>query len=150
MYLDRGSRDMINESSCMTIFFPFWISLNLGFMCAPEDSRTQMRLFHWHWVLHLICVIFCVMQLVINLLKILCTNGAWQRRKLGKILQDWRVVYVQVRQIILKAHLLCFLPFQTLSVVRGLRRYYVSEENILWSTYILLYHCLMFSGLTMR
>ncbi|ONH98447.1 hypothetical protein PRUPE_7G249300 [Prunus persica] len=35
-------------------------------------------------------------QLVINLLKILCTNGAWQRRKLGKILQDWRVVYVQL------------------------------------------------------
>lgn len=100
-------------------------------MCAPEDSRTQMRLVHWHWVLHLICVIFCVMQLVINLLKILCTNGAWQRRKLGKILQDWRVVYVQVCHIILKAHLLRFLPFQTLSVVRGLRRYYVSEENIL-------------------
>lgn len=35
-------------------------------------------------------------QLVINLLKILCTNAAWQRRKLGKILQDWRVIYVQL------------------------------------------------------
>ncbi|XWS70744.1 hypothetical protein CRYUN_Cryun03dG0075000 [Craigia yunnanensis] len=35
-------------------------------------------------------------QLVMNLLKILCTNAAWQRRKLGKILQDWRVIYVQV------------------------------------------------------
>ncbi|XP_068333975.1 uncharacterized protein [Pyrus communis] len=35
-------------------------------------------------------------QLVINLLKVLCTNGAWQRRKLGKILQDWRVVFVQI------------------------------------------------------
>lgn len=35
-------------------------------------------------------------QLVINLLKILCTNSAWQRRKLGKILQDWRVVYIQL------------------------------------------------------
>ncbi|RYR76675.1 hypothetical protein Ahy_A01g001254 isoform B [Arachis hypogaea] len=36
------------------------------------------------------------MQLVINLLKILCTNAAWQRRKLGKMLQDWRVTYVQL------------------------------------------------------
>ncbi|KAJ6331893.1 hypothetical protein OIU76_010298 [Salix suchowensis] len=35
-------------------------------------------------------------QLVINMLKILCTNAAWQRRKLGKILQDWRVIYVQI------------------------------------------------------
>ncbi|CAM8925549.1 unnamed protein product [Rhodiola kirilowii] len=35
-------------------------------------------------------------QLVINLLKILCTNSAWQRRKLGKILQDWRVIYMQL------------------------------------------------------
>ncbi|KAJ8753173.1 hypothetical protein K2173_017751 [Erythroxylum novogranatense] len=35
-------------------------------------------------------------HLVINMLKILCTNSAWQRRKLGKILQDWRVIYVQL------------------------------------------------------
>ncbi|KAF3967354.1 hypothetical protein CMV_008646 [Castanea mollissima] len=35
-------------------------------------------------------------QLVINMLKILCTNAAWQRRKLGKMLQDWRVIYVQL------------------------------------------------------
>ncbi|XP_065849423.1 uncharacterized protein [Euphorbia lathyris] len=35
-------------------------------------------------------------QLVINMLRILCTNAAWQRRKLGKILQDWRVIYVQL------------------------------------------------------
>ncbi|KAF8393150.1 hypothetical protein HHK36_021391 [Tetracentron sinense] len=35
-------------------------------------------------------------QLVINLLKILCTNAAWQRRKLGKILQDWGVISVQL------------------------------------------------------
>ncbi|KAL2978953.1 hypothetical protein AAZX31_13G145300 [Glycine max] len=35
-------------------------------------------------------------QLVINLLKILCTNAAWQRRKLGKMLQDWHVTYVQL------------------------------------------------------
>lgn len=35
-------------------------------------------------------------QLVINLLKILCTNSAWQRRKLGKILQDWRVIHMQI------------------------------------------------------
>ncbi|XP_021741786.1 N-alpha-acetyltransferase 35, NatC auxiliary subunit-like isoform X1 [Chenopodium quinoa] len=35
-------------------------------------------------------------QCLINLLKILCTNVAWQRRKLGKVLQDWRVIYVQL------------------------------------------------------
>lgn len=35
-------------------------------------------------------------QIVMNLLRILCTNTAWQRRKLGKILQDWRVIYVQL------------------------------------------------------
>lgn len=35
-------------------------------------------------------------QLVINMLRILCTNAAWQRRKLGKILQDWRVIFVQL------------------------------------------------------
>ncbi|KAK8655004.1 hypothetical protein V6N13_107596 [Hibiscus sabdariffa] len=35
-------------------------------------------------------------MLVMNLLKILCTNAAWQRRKLGKLLQDWRVICVQV------------------------------------------------------
>ncbi|KAL5729638.1 hypothetical protein ACHQM5_002562 [Ranunculus cassubicifolius] len=35
-------------------------------------------------------------QLLINLLKILCTNVAWQRRKLGKVLQDWSVTAVQL------------------------------------------------------
>ncbi|KAG6523812.1 hypothetical protein ZIOFF_013699 [Zingiber officinale] len=35
-------------------------------------------------------------QLIINLLKILCANTAWQRRKLGKILQDWSVLSLQV------------------------------------------------------
>ncbi|XP_057550046.1 uncharacterized protein LOC130828207 [Amaranthus tricolor] len=35
-------------------------------------------------------------QFLINLLKVLCTNVAWQRRKLGKVLQDWRVIYVQL------------------------------------------------------
>lgn len=35
-------------------------------------------------------------QLIINLLKISCTNSAWQRRKLGKIIQDWRVIYLQL------------------------------------------------------
>ncbi|XP_058115623.1 uncharacterized protein LOC131258366 isoform X2 [Magnolia sinica] len=35
-------------------------------------------------------------QLVVNLLKILCTNAAWQRRKLGKILQDWSVTSIQL------------------------------------------------------
>ncbi|XP_057419627.1 uncharacterized protein LOC130713831 isoform X2 [Lotus japonicus] len=37
-----------------------------------------------------------LVQMVINLLKILCTNAAWQRRKLGKMLQEWRVIYVQL------------------------------------------------------
>lgn len=36
-------------------------------------------------------------QLVITLLKILCTNAAWQRRKLGKILQDWKVIFIQLQ-----------------------------------------------------
>ncbi|XP_052181758.1 uncharacterized protein LOC127794578 isoform X2 [Diospyros lotus] len=35
-------------------------------------------------------------QLVVSLLKILCANAAWQRRKLGKILQDWRCIYIQL------------------------------------------------------
>lgn len=41
-------------------------------------------------------------QLVINMLKILCTNAAWQRRKLGKMLQDWRVIYVQLELVFRK------------------------------------------------
>jgi N-alpha-acetyltransferase 35, NatC auxiliary subunit len=36
------------------------------------------------------------LQLVINLIKILCTNTAWQRRKLGKSLQDWSTISIQV------------------------------------------------------
>lgn len=35
-------------------------------------------------------------QLVITLLKILCTNTSWQRRKLGKILQDWSIISIQL------------------------------------------------------
>ncbi|KAK3006450.1 hypothetical protein RJ639_015960 [Escallonia herrerae] len=35
-------------------------------------------------------------QLVINFLRILCTNTAWQRRKLGKILQEWRIIHLQL------------------------------------------------------
>lgn len=35
-------------------------------------------------------------QLVINLIKILCTNTAWQRRKLGKSLQDWSTISIQL------------------------------------------------------
>ncbi|CAA0806461.1 MAK10 homologue, partial [Striga hermonthica] len=35
-------------------------------------------------------------QLLMSLLKLLCANTAWQRRKLGKILQDWRIIYVQL------------------------------------------------------
>ncbi|KAF3774672.1 N-alpha-acetyltransferase 35 NatC auxiliary subunit [Nymphaea thermarum] len=35
-------------------------------------------------------------QLLISLLKILCTNTAWQRRKLGKILQDWSIIAGQL------------------------------------------------------
>nr|CAB3451393.1 unnamed protein product [Digitaria exilis] len=38
-------------------------------------------------------------QLVINLLKILCTNTAWQRRKLGKSLQDWSTISIQVCEL---------------------------------------------------
>ncbi|CAH9076150.1 unnamed protein product [Cuscuta epithymum] len=34
--------------------------------------------------------------LLITLLRVLCTNLAWQRRKLGKTLQDWRIIYVQL------------------------------------------------------
>ncbi|KAI4380470.1 hypothetical protein MLD38_006656 [Melastoma candidum] len=40
--------------------------------------------------------IFQLGLLVVNLLRILCTNAAWQRRKLGKILQDWRVIQMQI------------------------------------------------------
>ncbi|CAA6669967.1 unnamed protein product [Spirodela intermedia] len=35
-------------------------------------------------------------QLVVYLLKVICANTAWQRRKLGKILQDWSVVTIQL------------------------------------------------------
>lgn len=35
-------------------------------------------------------------QLAMNLIKILCTNNAWQRRKLGKILEDWSVMSIQL------------------------------------------------------
>ncbi|KAL4571448.1 hypothetical protein LXL04_018208 [Taraxacum kok-saghyz] len=35
-------------------------------------------------------------QLAITLLKILCTNTAWQRRQLGKVLQDWRIIHMQL------------------------------------------------------
>ncbi|KAL8521059.1 hypothetical protein ACS0TY_011559 [Phlomoides rotata] len=35
-------------------------------------------------------------QLLITLLRVLCANTTWQRRKLGMILQDWRIIYVQV------------------------------------------------------
>ncbi|KAL5547764.1 hypothetical protein UlMin_002995 [Ulmus minor] len=38
-------------------------------------------------------------QLVMNLLKILCTNSAWQRRKLGKVIHDWRVIYFQLEML---------------------------------------------------
>ncbi|KAL1554833.1 N-alpha-acetyltransferase 35, NatC auxiliary subunit-like [Salvia divinorum] len=35
-------------------------------------------------------------QLLVTLFRVLCANTAWQRRKLGKILQDWRIIYVQL------------------------------------------------------
>ncbi|KAM0020919.1 putative alpha-acetyltransferase 35, NatC auxiliary subunit [Helianthus debilis subsp. tardiflorus] len=35
-------------------------------------------------------------QLAITLLRILCTNAAWQRRQLGKVLQDWRILHMQL------------------------------------------------------
>lgn len=43
-------------------------------------------------------------QLAINLLRVLCTNTSWQRRKLGKILQDWRIIYVQLELAFRKEH----------------------------------------------
>ncbi|XP_031261358.1 N-alpha-acetyltransferase 35, NatC auxiliary subunit isoform X2 [Pistacia vera] len=52
-------------------------------------------------------------QLVINMLKILCTNAAWQRRKLGKILQDWRVIYVQNICVKIFRHILNWVEEQT-------------------------------------
>ncbi|KAK9268389.1 hypothetical protein L1049_000138 [Liquidambar formosana] len=55
-------------------------------------------------------------QLVINLLKILCTNAAWQRRKLGKILQDWRVIHVQLELAFKK-------EFGEMSII-------ISDENV--------------------
>ncbi|KAG0479985.1 hypothetical protein HPP92_010843 [Vanilla planifolia] len=36
-----------------------------------------------------------LVQLLMKLIKILCTNIAWQRRKLGKTLQDWGVILIQ-------------------------------------------------------
>ncbi|KAJ3695497.1 hypothetical protein LUZ60_000874 [Juncus effusus] len=35
-------------------------------------------------------------QLLLQLLKILCTNTSWQRRKLGKTLQDWSIISMQL------------------------------------------------------
>ncbi|CAL9222727.1 unnamed protein product [Arabidopsis halleri] len=46
--------------------------------------------------LHLNEYILQLSQLMINLLKILCANTPWQRRKLGKILNDWSVFHVQM------------------------------------------------------
>ncbi|EOA29969.1 hypothetical protein CARUB_v10013072mg [Capsella rubella] len=46
--------------------------------------------------LHMNEYILQLNQLMINLLKILCANTPWQRRKLGKILNDWRVFHVQM------------------------------------------------------
>ncbi|CAN8270746.1 unnamed protein product [Cochlearia groenlandica] len=46
--------------------------------------------------LHLNEYILQLNQLMMNLLKILCANTPWQRRKLGKILNDWSVFNVQV------------------------------------------------------
>lgn len=46
--------------------------------------------------LHLNEHILQLSQLMINLLKILCANTPWQRRKLGKILNDWSVFNVQM------------------------------------------------------
>ncbi|KAF2614168.1 hypothetical protein F2Q70_00011860 [Brassica cretica] len=46
--------------------------------------------------LHLNEYILQLNQLMINLLKILCANTPWQRRKLGKILNDWSIFNVQM------------------------------------------------------
>ncbi|KAL8489136.1 hypothetical protein ACS0TY_010386 [Phlomoides rotata] len=45
-------------------------------------------------------------QLLITLLRVLCANTAWQRRKLGKILQDWRIIYVQICLLVMLKDLL--------------------------------------------
>jgi N-alpha-acetyltransferase 35, NatC auxiliary subunit len=73
------------------------------FVVQLGQVRHQDILLDYQW---LFC--FCVylelslinnmmtLQLVINLIKILCTNTAWQRRKLGKSLQDWSTISIQV------------------------------------------------------
>lgn len=60
---------------------------------ALVNLFAQSTIRSWNHM-EMICVF--TMQLAINLLRVLCTNTSWQRRKLGKILQDWRIIYVQV------------------------------------------------------
>jgi hypothetical protein len=41
-------------------------------------------------------IVLDFLQVTQHLLKIMCTNAAWQRRKLGRILQDWGNLLQQV------------------------------------------------------
>ncbi|OEL26882.1 N-alpha-acetyltransferase 35, NatC auxiliary subunit [Dichanthelium oligosanthes] len=65
--------------------FPDVISRALSLPDIIGDKEFQMNEF-----------VVQLGQLVINLLKILCTNTAWQRRKLGKSLQDWSTISIQL------------------------------------------------------
>ncbi|WOL00497.1 N-alpha-acetyltransferase 35, NatC auxiliary subunit [Canna indica] len=66
-------------------FFHDIISKALGLPELTRDKEFQKNEF-----------IVQLGQLIVNLLKILCTNTAWQRRKLGKCLQDWSVLSLQL------------------------------------------------------
>lgn len=82
------------DHSCFSFYFIMHF-LVMAIYLAPVSIRN------YRWLISLI-----TLQLVINLLKILCTNIAWQRRKLGKSLQDWSTISIQVCEI--HAVLLCF------------------------------------------
>lgn len=98
----------VKDTGCLFyhawLIFGLWdiivqMHLMLG-LCAEDVGKYPSSSFLSKMILiSAVCSFF--LQLVINLLKILCTNAAWQRRKLGKILQDWRVIYVQVCPIYL-------------------------------------------------
>lgn len=68
-----------------------WIYLKSCSCCELSIKKPLQIYGHLIWLLF-----FANIQLIVSLLKILCTNIAWQRRKLGKILQDWGVLSLQV------------------------------------------------------
>lgn len=70
----------------------------------------------WSYCLYILLVLFnsfTDLQLVVYLLKVICTNAAWQRRKLGKILQDWSVTTLQACD-----SLICSSPFWIITFLR--------------------------------